>query len=188
MKSVTVLFSGGIDSTACLQFYLSKHFSVQALFVDYGQIAMKCELKSAKQISLHYDIPLKIITCQNVRQKGSGVIHGRNAFLLFIALMELNHSKGLLGLGIHSRTNYSDCSKNFLIKSQELFDIYTDGQVKISAPFLSWAKSDIWNYCLKEHVPINLTYSCEVGNPQPCGACLSCLDLEALRALPELTA
>ena len=188
MKSVTILFSGGIDSTACIEFYLSNHFSVQALFVDYGQLSMERELRSAKQISLHYDIPLKIITCKNVQQKGSGVIYGRNAFLLFTALMELNLPNCLIALGIHSGTKYSDCSQFFLEKSQEIFDIYTDGRINISAPFLNWVKSDIWHYCLQEHVPLNLTYSCELGMPQPCGACLSCFDLEALRALPELTA
>ncbi len=188
MKSATILLSGGIDSTACIEFYLSKPFYVQAFFVDYGQVSIHHELKAVREIALYYDLPLKIISCQNVSPKDGGVINGRNAFLLFTAMMELNSPTGLLVIGIHSGTTYPDCSGEFIQAVQSLFDIYLDGRLYISAPFLDWTKSDIWHYCLQRKVPLNLTYSCELGKPQPCGICLSCKDLECLRALPKLSA
>ncbi len=91
-KNALVLLSGGIDSSACLVFYLAQGFSISALFVDYGQVS-----------------------------KGRGE----------------------------------------------------------SAP------SAVWSYCKRLGVPVELTYSCEMGKDQPCGKCLSCKDLEKLYAAGE---
>ena len=65
---------------------------------------------------------------------------------------------------------------------QSIFDIYKNGLIKIDAPFLTFYKSQIYDYCIKEKVPLNLTYSCELGLKQPCGKCLSCKDLEKISA------
>jgi len=39
-----ILLSGGIDSTACVHYYLDQKFDVKAVFIDYGQKARKNEL------------------------------------------------------------------------------------------------------------------------------------------------
>lgn len=38
-------------------------------------------------------------------------------------------------------------------------------------------KIEVWEYAKSKRVPINLTYSCELGLKQPCGKCPSCKDL-----------
>ena len=42
-----VLLSGGIDSMACIHFYLNQGYSIEALFCDYGQPASVREMESA---------------------------------------------------------------------------------------------------------------------------------------------
>jgi 7-cyano-7-deazaguanine synthase len=177
-----VLLSGGLDSSACVAFYKNLNFSVHGIFIDYGQIAAKRELSAARSISKYYDIPLHQLKWSGLNQKGAGLIVGRNAFLLMAALMELPLSSGILAIGIHAGTNYLDCSKSFVKEMQSLFDLYTGGCIQIGAPFIGCNKKDIWDYCISNDVPVQLTYSCEKGLKQPCGQCLSCKDLEVLYA------
>jgi 7-cyano-7-deazaguanine synthase len=179
-SNATVLLSGGIDSTACLAFFLEEGVQVKAIFVDYGQAAASREAVAAKAVCTHFGISLYHIRCVGVSAKSAGLIVGRNAFLILAALMEMDEPHGLLAVGIHAGTNYWDCSADFVRHVQAIIDGYTDGRVRLSAPFLDWAKADIWRYCVDHHVPTELTYSCQLGLNQPCGSCLSCRDLEAL--------
>ena len=171
-----ILLSGGLDSAACLAFHQSQSFCSSCLFINYGQSAAKRELKAASAISDFYKVPLNHITVAGFRKWGVGFGPGRNAFLLHTALMAVTFQKGMVAIGIHSGTAFRDCSDYFLRQVQSSFDVYTEGRIFISAPFLHWTKKEIWEYCRTMKVPIELTYSCEAGHPQPCGQCLSCVD------------
>ncbi|KUO48824.1 MAG: hypothetical protein APF76_18260 [Desulfitibacter sp. BRH_c19] len=177
---VLVLSSGGIDSTAVIKFYLNQSFEVSTLFVDYGQLSLKNEEKAVTKVCEYYNVPLKKIGFFGFKKKTDGFILGRNALLLHIALMEFKQPKGLIGIGIHSSTSYVDCSNEFVNIMQASFDLYTNGCISIGAPFLNWGKKEICEYCVNNQVPLNLTYSCELGLDQPCGRCLSCRDLEVI--------
>src|SRR5216683_5797238 len=107
---VTVLLSGGIDSSCCLAYYLDEDFRVDALFVDYGQLSAKRELRAAKSVCLHFRVPLRIIRLSGASEKGRGLITGRNAFLLCLCAIEYRPNAGIVALGIHSGTQYRDCS------------------------------------------------------------------------------
>lgn len=185
-SNVLVLLSGGIDSTAVLAFYAERKCIVSCLFVDYGQASASKELTAAQQVTIHYDVPLRCITCAGIGGKESGLILGRNTFLLSMGLMEFGANCGIIATGIHAGTHYFDCSTRFVQAVSAIFDGYTDGRVKIGTPFLEWSKSEIWAFCRDRGVPVNLTYSCELGQEQPCGNCDSCKDLEALNASSEL--
>jgi len=180
--NVLVLLSGGIDSSACITYYLSQKFPVQALFVDYGQVAAQREFSAAFQICNYYDVNLNKVTATGFKKWSGGYIPGRNAFLLYTALMSFSRDTGLIAIGIHAGTSYSDCSELFIHKLQSSFDLYTDGCIQIGVPFVTWNKRSIWSYCNAKEVPLDLTYSCELGEEPPCGRCSSCKDLEALRA------
>jgi 7-cyano-7-deazaguanine synthase len=181
-KKVMVLLSGGIDSSACIAYYLSQRFLVTALFVNYGQKSAKREVRAARLISKAYRVPLKVIKLSGGKSWGGGCILGRNAFLLYAGLMNFKHENGLIAIGVHSSTTYWDCSEEFIKKIQDSFESYSKGCISVDAPFLKWNKKEIWNFCIKEKVPLEYTYSCELGKEQPCGQCLSCKDLEALNA------
>lgn len=181
-SNVLVLLSGGIDSTASIVFYLKQKFDVQSIFIDFGQLSAKNEYQAATKISKYYKIPLTKITCSNFHNFSKGFILGRNAFFLFTALMQFKFKSGLIAIGIHSGTPYIDCSDLFIQNLQSIFDLYTDGRIQIGTSFLKWNKIEIWDFCKQENIPIELTYSCELGNEQPCNECLSCKDLMLLNA------
>ena len=175
-KDVLVLLSGGIDSTACIHYYSNLGFSVNALFIDYNQKSKYQEFLSAKNVASHYGIKLKRVSVTNLNKMSSGLINGRNLFLLSIALLCFKN-KGLIALGVHFGTQYNDCKHTFIEAIQKVFDIYNNGTIRIDTPFIKMTKNEIWNFCQKNNVPINLTYSCENGEKQPCGRCNSCKDL-----------
>jgi len=180
--AVLVLLSGGIDSTATVHFYKTQGNSVSGLFIDFGQISGKREEAASEFIADFFKIKLHKVKCSGINSKKSGYISGRNAFLLHTALMNFPFKKGIIAIGIHSGTNYIDCSNSFAIMMQQSFDLYTDGQVNIGTPFINWKKNEIYYYSQKNGIPLHLTYSCELGKKQPCGECISCKDLEALNA------
>ncbi len=177
---ILILLSGGIDSTACIKFYKDIERPSCALHIDYGQPASKREAKSAIAIAKYYSIPLFCTRWEGPINKTSGFILGRNSFLLTAALLECPDSVSVIALGIHSGTFYMDCTKNFIEKMQSVFDIYENSRFKLSAPFIEFNKQELYNYCIKNKVPIELTYSCENGTFPPCGNCQSCKDRELL--------
>ena len=113
---------------------------------------------------------------------GQGEIKGRNAFFIITALMKYSTFSGLVALGIHTGIPYYDTTAEFVSDMKTLLDKYSDGSVRIDAPFLYWQKPMIYEYCKKNRVPIKLSYSCELGKNPPCGKCRSCLDRKALNA------
>ncbi|MGO9118862.1 MAG: 7-cyano-7-deazaguanine synthase [Desulfomonilaceae bacterium] len=181
-KRAWILLSGGVDSTTCVAFYQEQGFSVRGFFFDYGQAAAPRECKAATAIATYYSVPLVKLSWSGIAQKASGLIQGRNAFLLVGTLLELQDDCGILAIGIHAGSTYPDCGLPFVRRMQAIFDLYTEGRIQIATPFLKWTKADIWTYAKSRNVPLELTYSCERGDDQPCGLCLSCSDLEALYA------
>lgn len=179
---VLVLLSGGIDSTACAYLYKSQGFSVEALFIDYGQPSASKEAEASRSLAEYLSIPIRDLCLMGQCDKEGGEIKGRNAFLLLAALMEFPSRSGIVGIGLNTGTQYYDCSEEFVKKLQEIFDGYTDGCIQLGVPFLKWHKAELWEYFCQARLPTHMTYSCELGLQQPCGKCLSCRDLEALDA------
>lgn len=181
-RDCVVLLSGGLDSAACVALCKNQNISVTALHVSYGQAAAPREAIAAKAIAHHYNVPFRHVCLQSTRPKADGEILGRNTLLVSLALTELDTTSALIALGIHAGTPYFDCSDQFVAEVQRIIDRQCDGRVRLVAPFIDWTKADIWTFCRDHAVPISLTYSCERGYSSPCGACLSCRDLRALRA------
>ncbi len=165
---------------ACLHLFMSLGYETTSIFVDYGQLANKIECKASSRISEYFNSSHYRINCDNMPLK-KGEIVGRNALLINLALYLIDRPSALIVIGIHSGTNYVDCTRRFVENMQNTADLYTDGRIQIIAPFLEWSKMDIFDYCLQNNLPIGLTYSCELGTEIPCGQCLSCKDREAIR-------
>jgi 7-cyano-7-deazaguanine synthase len=176
-RYVVVLLSGGIDSLACINYYRNLNFVTDGLFIDYGQISNHKELEAATNIADHFNIKLHKIMINTTLSIKDGFIIGRNLLLISIALTSFPMHRGLISLGIHDGTLYSDCSKDFVAKAQGLIDISSTGGILIDCPFLSFTKLEIYDYCLRNKLPLEYTYSCEKGLIQPCGLCNSCKDL-----------
>ncbi|MFC1587484.1 7-cyano-7-deazaguanine synthase [Planctomycetota bacterium] len=179
-QNCLVLVSGGLDSAACVVFCKEQGNSVFGLHISYGQPAAKQEQEAASIISRHFNIELRRLDLSGSRMKKSGVIQGRNAFLLVTAMLEMQVSSSIVVIGVHSGTPYIDCSVNFINKIQSIYDDYFDGRIRVVAPFLDWTKKEIIEYCSLKNIPFEKTYSCEKGSTPPCGECLSCLDREII--------
>jgi 7-cyano-7-deazaguanine synthase len=174
---VLVLASGGVDSTCCLEYYKrNNRYDVSALFVDYGQSAANEERRAITRIANGYQIPLKTVVLDHEKRFGSGEIQGRNAFLVFTALLIHPYPSGLISLGIHGGTAYPDCTPAFLKRMQAVLDLYSDGRYAIDAPLITFSKAKIYRLAAELEIPFALTYSCESGGYPPCGLCLSCQD------------
>jgi 7-cyano-7-deazaguanine synthase len=179
---VCVLASGGIDSAACLKFYLERRYKVLPLFVRYGQPAYAAEYRSIHAVCKHFGLHPRIVTVAGMAGLGSGELCGRNLFLVSVALMATQGSTNIVSMGIHSGTRYYDCGADFAQGTEAIISSYTDGRVTFGAPFLKWSKQDILTYCTESDVPVGLTWSCEASSKKPCGRCLSCRDRERLLA------
>src|SRR5579872_5879117 len=175
-STVCVLSSGGMDSSACIYFYLKLKLRVRPLFVDYGQPAKLAELRSAKKLAEFYELPLRTVRFSGAKIDLSGEIAGRNSLLISAALVKASKKTTLIALGVHAGTRYFDCSPRFIELWETLLSGYTDGRIRIGVPFLNWNKTDISAYCKENHIPVHLTWSCESRSDVPCGECASCCD------------
>lgn len=184
---VTVLSSGGMDSTACLAYYLARGNNVRALWVDYGQPAAAAELAAVQRIAAHYGLPLIKLRVEGLqwRLRGGALLEypGRNLTLAALAL-NAQVEPGLIALGIHAGSEFADCSEGFIGKLDDLVELLSRGRVRLDCPFLHWAKVDIAQWGWQVGVPYHLTYSCERGSIPPCEECLKCQEAtEILRVL-----
>jgi 7-cyano-7-deazaguanine synthase len=176
--TVYVLFSGGIDSTACLHHYRRVQSEVRPVFVDYGQPARTAESSSAKAIAQYYNLELHTLSVHGLNIPRFGHIMGRNSLLVSAALMHVGAEPAIIALGIHSGTRYFDCGLKFVQTWDTLLTGYADGQIQLGVPFLKLCKADIIAYSGQMQLPLQLTWSCESSSDLPCGQCLSCRDRE----------
>ncbi len=61
MKRAVVLFSGGLDSTACLYWAKRNYDEVMMLTVNYGSNEEKVTNRVAEFFSRELDVPLRIV-------------------------------------------------------------------------------------------------------------------------------
>ena len=179
---VLLLMSGGVDSTACAHFFKQRGDNVRGVFVDYGQSAAIAERRAVKRVTNHLGIPLSTLSFRASVEYGLGEVVGRNAFLVFASLMGIQPRTGVISLGIHSGTSYYDCGPDFIEQLGDVVQSYSGGLLKLYCPFLLEPKSMVHQYAIFAGLPINLTYSCELGTVPSCGRCLSCKDRDALQA------
>ena len=173
--AVVVLMSGGLDSTALIDFYLRRKAPVQGIHFQYGQSNSRSEAKSVRKIAKFYELDQQVEELRFPLMRRREEVVGRNAMFVMAAGC-LKPPPIRLALGIHSGTAYYDCSNSFVTDCQRLLDGYFGGMVRVEAPFLRFGKADIVDYCRANDVPIQLTYSCQRQNDPPCGKCSSCRD------------
>src|SRR5262245_420917 len=87
-KNVLVLLSGGIDSTACINFYKELSFRVRCLHIDYGQLARRKELSAVKRVCKYYEVGFEKIIVSGFQKFSGGLVNGRNLFLISTAFMK----------------------------------------------------------------------------------------------------
>lgn len=169
--------SGGADSAALLVHLLEDGLTANALFVDYGQPVVAEERRASCAIARHLKVTWTSATLKTrATVPTTGEIRGRNAMLLSVA----NHTQttDFVALGVHSGTNYPDCSQAFMDGWQGLLDVQYGGATRVLAPFLEMTKQDVLTLAAKTPYLLKVAYSCERGGG-PCGSCLSCKDRQS---------
>ncbi|WP_265182709.1 7-cyano-7-deazaguanine synthase [Bacillus manliponensis] len=178
-----MLASGGIDSTALIHYYVSQGFNIKGIHFNYGQMACKKEEQAVKKIGEYYDIEIESKSFGFSFNHIKGEFIARNPLFILAASNLLPKTYSKIGIGIHSGTPYYDCTRTFINDCQKILDGYFAGTVIIEAPFLLYDKRSVLKFCLRNQVPIELTYSCEFNDEEPCGECLSCKDRRILSEL-----
>lgn len=176
-----VLLSGGIDSAVCIDILKKQGLGVSTLFIDYGQAARVEEARSAFAVADYYKVNFQQLSIEHNKRFRDGEIPARNALFVFLGTVYCPFQRGLLCLGTHAGTNYFDCSSKFNTAITNVVEQCTDDCLSLVCPLSEWTKPEIYEYCRKERLPVELTYSCEAGGEIPCGACESCKDKELLR-------
>jgi 7-cyano-7-deazaguanine synthase len=179
-QNALVLLSGGIDSAVCAHLLAHQGHHVSGVFVDYGQAARNFEREAAARVSASLGIPLQHVAYHAGRSFAVGEILGRNAFLVFAALLSTQGMHTIISLGIHEDSLYYDCSDIFRSRLAMIVSECSNGRIQISTPVLAWTKRDIVTYALANGLRIADVYSCEAGTLPPCGTCNSCREWEGL--------
>lgn len=179
-KIATVLFSGGIDSTACMQLLKAHGYALYPVFVDFRQPAAQLEWDSVRHLSDHFECLPTRLAIESSSTFTTGEVVGRNSFLIFASLMHTPAKSGLIVIGIHAGTAYYDCSPSFFDRIAPLVSESSNGRFSLAAPLLNWTKRDVYDYFDTTGIDARCTYSCEAGLPGGCGTCLSCLDRQLL--------
>ncbi|MFC4347957.1 7-cyano-7-deazaguanine synthase [Kordiimonas lipolytica] len=175
-RKALILLSGGVDSFVSADFMRKQNRDISCLFVDYGQPSAGQERKAANDVSAFLGVTLHKVNVAGIAIPNQGEIPARNMALISIACMYSMAAYHEIVMGIHGGVSYYDCSEDFFIKIRSLIMEISLGKTSFVAPLLKWDKSEIFNYCIHQNIPIELTYSCEIGADVPCGKCLSCKD------------
>jgi 7-cyano-7-deazaguanine synthase len=159
-----------------LRLLLRANRSVTGAFVDYGQAALPQEMVASQRVAAHFGIDLIKLQLEFPRRYGAGEIRHRNGTLIFAAAMATGEFADSIALGVHAGIPYADCSANFLESVEGALRQSHSSSMLLVAPLKTWSKSEIIAYAKQEHLPLELTYSCEAGGVPPCGRCASCVD------------
>lgn len=196
---IGVLHSGGIDSTAVMQYYLNQGERVQPIVVNYGQIMASTEIHQSKAIAKYLKVsPPVILDIKSVKeliplhplmsgktkpQKSfkqdfrSQFFPNRNLLLLSVASIycyQKNISEMALGIISGGNTGYADTGKPFLKMANKMF--FDSVGINILAPLITWNKQRVVKYLTSHHIDINITFSCNTRSKSHCGQCASCIE------------
>jgi 7-cyano-7-deazaguanine synthase len=184
--------------------YLARHrgYELLCLHFNYGQRTERRERQSAEMIagllgaSEFLEIDLAYLsrfggssltdhrmTVDRHRQDRAGVpntyVPFRNANLLSIATSFAEaRSADAIFIGVQSQdySGYPDCRPRFIEAFQQLVDIGTRDETRITimAPFLEMTKRDILALGMTLGVPYEHTWSCYQNEERACGVCGAC--------------
>lgn len=204
MKKAVVLLSGGLDSTTCLAYAMSKGYTCYALSFDYGQ-KHQAELNAAKNIAKHFKaiqheiIPLSIghlggsaltdATISIPSHTGSNSIPltyvpARNTIMLSIALgwAEIVDADAIfIGVSAVDYSGYPDCRPEYINAFRVMANLATkkgvEGHgIQIDAPLIHLSKAETVLLGQSLGIDYAQTVSCYKATDDglACGECDSC--------------
>lgn len=180
-----ILLSGGIDSAVCLALARTRHESLTAVSIDYGQ-RNRSELEAAGRLARwagarHLAVPLDFGAWSGgAGAKGGPYVPGRN--LVFLALcVSVAEAAGARSIYIGatgSDRHFPDARPEFLAAFRQASEMATKAgaegaAIDIKAPLLPLSKDQVIAAAVRLGVPLELTRSCYEAEA-PCGQCGAC--------------
>ena len=200
MKTM-LIYSGGMDSSTLLYDLLSQGHEVSAMSFNYKQRHGK-ELLSAEKVAALAGVPWELIDLSSVAPLLSGssqsdlsvpvpvgrydepsmkqtVVPNRNMIMLAVAgAAAIARTMDAVVYGAHAGDHaiYPDCREPVVKAMASALDLCDWHRLQLLAPYLTWTKGDICKRGLELHVPFAETWTCYVGDDEPCGRCGACTE------------
>lgn len=185
-QNVLTLLSGGLDSSSLLYWIKAQGWTPVPLFINYGQTGASPEMTSAQAVASRVGklspICLSTENIFSAIQKSEDgyreYFPSRNLYLLTIASMvayKLEISRVMIGLIGGTAERFPDTSPEFLRAANRVLAL-EHPDISFEAPFISMRKEKIVDEAIGMGLPVQLTYSCNMGRLFHCWTCASCLD------------
>jgi len=190
--SLVTLVSGGMDST--LMAVLAKEEGIPQcpLFIDYGQLSAQKEWQTCRTVFRQNKLPDPVrmnlsdfghiipsgLTNPAFRLNEDAFLPGRNLLFLLAGAgyaYHLNAKVVAIGLLDEKARIFPDQTSFFLKRAESLLQLALGRRIALSAPLITLSKRDVME--LARVRGIVGTYSCHSGKDEPCGVCVSCLEI-----------
>lgn len=196
-KSVVLLYSGGIDSTAAGVILKTKGYQVYPLFIDYGQTALEAEKYLVQKTAavLKFE-PVKIIKTDLLKHltkssllggkaedDNNAWVPGRNTLFMIIAgifAKQVNADGICLGYMLDDNFVFGDNDYFHHKNMEELLSKSFLQPMAVMMPTVGWQKKDLIALLKKKDV-LKYTVSCwnaKINNNKVvvCSQCANCLE------------
>ena len=190
------LVSGGLDSTLIGVMAREDGLEQYPLFVDYGQRAAVREWETCQDVHRSLQLPsptrmdlsgfgkviLSGLTDKQKDVKLDAFTPGRNLMFLIMG-GAFAHQTGAtsiaIGLLSEEFSLFPDQTASFISHAEAAINSSLDLKLKIVTPLSAFSKADVIR--LAKSKGIAGTYSCHIGDSEPCGYCISCLEFNSQR-------
>jgi 7-cyano-7-deazaguanine synthase len=170
-------------------------YAVYPLFIDYGQRSRNQELAACRRSFAEHRLPApKVADLSGYGALiSSGLtdlrkdifldafLPGRNLmFLLLGAAYAYQVQANAVAIGLLDEKNslFPDQTKGFVRSAEGLLSKVLSREVLVLTPLMSLTKADVVRLAKKRG--LTHTYSCHLGQPEPCGICVACREYEGL--------
>lgn len=192
---ITMLLSGGLDSTTLLAHLINAGHEVTCFSFDYGQTHRR-ELEAAKYFAFIYSATHTTISLpgiftgsaltRNVEMPEGHytdesmkltVVPNRNMVMLSIAAsVAIQNGSNAVAYAAHADDYgvYPDCRPAFIDAMAQALSLCDWKSLMLLAPFANWSKRQIYQEALRLGVNVDATWSCYKGGDVPCGVCGAC--------------
>ncbi|OGS37589.1 MAG: 7-cyano-7-deazaguanine synthase QueC [Elusimicrobia bacterium RIFOXYB2_FULL_49_7] len=201
-KNAVVVVSGGINS-CLLTAMVAEKFNPLFLHVSFGQKVEKRELKSFKDLAVHFKIKKRLIasikflkeiggsslTDRNINISISGMSNRKvptsyvsflNTHLIAIAVSwaeVMGVNQVFFGANETDELSYPDCNRQYFQQYNKLIALgtKTESKILLETPLVGMKKHDIIKKATELKLPLHSTWSCYKNNDIACGECDACM-------------
>jgi len=174
MYKAIVCLSGGVDSATVLAYVKRSDYDViETVAIDYGQEHRK-ELEYARQLASGFSFHLMRVS---IPKPNRGFVYpNRNAIILSVAAAVGGEGSDIyFGATKSDFVLFRDCRPEFFQAMGHALVLGT-GIKGVYTPFINMTKDEVIGYGLRQGVPYDLTWSCYMGDDEPCMRCLACTE------------